>query len=434
MKFWKDLTKKLLLITFILQGTLMGATIKNISYNGKKIPVIYEKHKTLPIFNLQLVFKNSGYINDQKNPGLTNLTAKLLNEGTKKDGAVKFARKLENSAISISANSGFETFVIEISCLKQEYTEALNYLNELLKDPNITQDTLEKIKRLNISKLQQKENDFDFVASNNLKNITYKDTALEFSSLGTIESLKKITLDDIKNNINNIFNINNLIIAVGGDLSFKDFKEDIKPLLSNFSDLVTKKTKKLKITNKPAFSELKKDTKQSYIYFISPFNLDANSPDDFKAKVASFVLGGSGFGSRLMEEIRVKHGLAYSAYGYIVNKKSHSHFTGYLQTKIENTTKAKNMVEDIIKDFVKKGITQDELDAAKKFLTGSEPLRTETFSQRLNRSFMLYYNGLSLDHPKKELELINSLTLQEINQFISSHNEITKLSFSIVTK
>lgn len=412
----------------------MGASIKSVSYDGIKIPAIYEKHKTLPIFNLQLIFKNSGYINDKNTPGLAGLTAKILNEGTLTDGAVKFARKLENNAISISSNSGFETFVIEVSCLKQEYKKALKYLNQLLSDPNINGETLQKVKTLQISKLEQKENDFDYIASTALKGIIYKDTPLEFSSLGTKESLESITLDDIKGNIKNIFNLNNLIIAVGGDLVYKDFKEDIKPLLSNFQKQPVTDIKKIKMVKKPQYKEIEKETKQSYIYFASPFDMDIDSKENYKAKVASFILGGSGFGSRLMEEIRVKNGLAYSAYGHINNKKSHSYFTGYLQTKIENTKKAKNMVVDIVKDFVSSGVTKEELNAAKKFLTGSEPLRTETFSQRLNRSFMLYYKGLPLDYPKKELQMINELTLKELNDFIRSHKEINELSFSIVTK
>jgi predicted Zn-dependent peptidase len=161
--------------------------------------------------------------------------------------------------------------------------------------------------------------------------------------------------------------------------------------------------------------------------------MSSKDKDNYKAKVASFILGGSGFGSRLMEEIRVKRGLAYSAYGYTSINKSHSYFTGYLQTKIENQKQAQKLVSKIVDDFVKKGATKEELNSAKKFLQGSEPLRTETFSQRQNRAFNLYYKGLDFDYPKKELELINNLTLKELNSFIKQHNEIKDLSFLIVT-
>ena len=425
---------KIFILLFLTQGILMSATLKEIHNNNTNIPVIFEKNKNLPIFNLQLVFQNSGYINDKKNIGITNLTAKILNEGSKEKGAINFARDLENNAISLYTSTGFETFVIEISCLKSEYTLALDYLTQLLQDPNLTLETLEKIKLLQISKLQQKENDFDYIASTNLKKMQYKNTALEYSSSGEIQHIEKIQLKDIKKQLATILNLDNLIVVVGGDISFKTFKNDIKNILTNIKPQGKTVLQHIEISRKTQKNTIMKDTEQSYIYFSSPFDIQYDSKESYKAKVASFILGGSGFGSRLMEEIRVKNGLAYSAYGQIENNKSYSHFTGYLQTKLDNTKKAKKMVSTIVNDFVQNGVTQEELQAAKNFLMGSEPLRTETFSQRLNRAFHLYYKNLASDYPKKELEMISKLSLDDLNSFIKKHKEIEKLSFSIVTK
>ena len=412
----------------------MPATLKEIQKNNTNIPVIFEKYNALPIFNLQLVFQNSGYMNDKKNIGITNITAKILNEGTKKDGAINYARDLENNAISIYTSTGFETFVIEISCLKTEYKLALHYLNRLLKDPNITKDALEKIKLLQISKLKQKENDFDYIASKNLSKIQYKGTALEYTSSGDIVHIKELQLKDVKENLSNILNLNNLIIVVGGDLEFKEFKTDIIDTLEFLKPLGKTAVNKINISKKTKNEIILKDTQQSYIYFSSPFDIKFDSKDSYKAKVASFILGGSGFGSRLMEEIRVKNGLAYSAYGNISNNKSHSHFRGYLQTKLDNTTKAKKMVSKIVENFVSKGVSKKELQAAKNFLMGSEPLRSETFAQRLSGAYHLYYKNLPFNYPKQELEKINNLSVKELNQFITKHPEIKQLSFSIVTK
>jgi len=412
----------------------MSATLKNIEQNNTNIPVIFEKNNSLPIFNLQLVFQNSGYINDKKNIGITNLSAKILNEGTKKNGSINYARDLENNAISISTSTGFETFVIEVSSLKSEYKLALQYLNDLLKDPNTREETLNKIKLLEISKLKQKENDFDYIASKNLKKIQYKDTPLEYTSKGEIKHIEKISLSKVEKKLKKILNLDNLIIVAGGDINFKEFKEDIQPTIEMIKPQGKTKLIKIAESNKSKEKVVTKDTQQSYIYFSSPYHIDFDSKDSYKAKVASFILGGSGFGSRLMEEIRVKNGLAYSAYGNITNNKSHSHFTGYLQTKLDNTQKAKKMVSKIVKEFVSSGVTQKELQSAKNFLLGSEPLRSETFSQRLNRAFHLYYKNLPFDYPQEELNKINNLTLEDLNAFIAQHKEIQELSFSIVTK
>ena len=424
----------LFLFITITQGVLMSATIKQIKCNNTKVPVVFEKFNTLPIFNLQLVFTNSGYIKDANKPGITNITAKILNEGTKKDGSVKFARKLENDAISIETSAGFETFVIEVSCLTSEYKTALKYLKQLLQDPNITKQILSKIQGLQLSKLEQKQNDFDYVASKELLSITYKNTPLEYGRDGDVKTIANLTTEDINKQFSSIMNLDNLIVLLGGDIKYQEAKDQIKDIINTIKPQGNTKLQHIDMNNAVSQKITKKQTQQSYIYFSSPFDIKYNSKDSYKAKVASFILGGSGFGSRLMEEIRVKNGLAYSAYGQIANKKSHSNFTGYLQTKLDNTKKAKDMVVSIVDNFVKDGATQKELDAAKDFLSGSEPLRTETFSQRQNRAFGLYYKGLSFDYPKKELELINSLTLEELNDFIKSHKEIKKLSFSVVTK
>ena len=105
-----------------------------------------------------------------------------------------------------------------------------------------------------------------------------------------------------------------------------------------------------------------------------------------------------------------------------------------LQTKNETSDEAKQLVSQIIATFVDKGVTQEELTAAKNFLTGSEPLRSETLSQRLNRAFTLYYRGLAQDYSDKELEKIQNLQLADLNAYIKSHNEINNLTFSIVRK
>lgn len=412
----------------------MAATIDTLELKDTKIPLIFEKSETLPIFNLQLIFKNSGSMMDGDKSGLTTLTSKILNEGTKKDGATAFATKLENRAISLHTSNGFETFVIEISCLMSEYETSLKLLNQLLKDPNLTEDSLSKIKNLQISKLKQKENDFDDVAKKNLAKIIWKNTILENSSNGSVESIEKIKLENVKNQFHKILNLDNLIIVVGGKIDLETFKKDILLTTKLFKKQGETSTQKVTIAKKIATKKSKKKTEQAYIYFGSDFKMDYNATDTYKAKVASFILGGSGFGSRLMEEIRVKNGLAYSAYGYISINKSHSYFTGYLQTKIENEEKAKDLVIKTLGDFIENGATAEELEGAKKFLSGSEPLRTETFSQRLGLAFNLFYKGLEQDYPKKELEMIESLTLEELNGFIKSHKEILNLSFSIVTK
>ncbi len=424
---------KYIFLTLILQGFLMAATIKYVDIDNLKIPVVFEQDKNLPILNLQLVFKNSGYMQDNKN-GLASISAKLLNEGTKKLGSTKFATLLENKAISLHASTGFETFVIELSSIKDVYKDGLKLLKDLLEDPNYDKKVLEKIKTITIGSLKRKDNDYDYIASNDLKKLLFKDTPLQYPPSGTTDSLSTISLKDVKQFLSTSLDLNNLIIVVGGDFEYDKLIKEIKKVIKVIKNNQANKFKKYEANSLSKENTILKDTQQAYIYFGSPFDIDSNDENVYKAKVASFILGGSGFGSRLMEEIRVKRGLAYSAYGYISINKSHSYFTGYLQTKLESADEAKELVSKIVNEFVKNGVSQDELDSAKKFLLGSEPLRTETLSQRLHRAFTLFYRELSQDYPQKELENIENLKLEDLNNYIKSHKEIKNLSYSIVRK
>jgi len=85
-------------------------------------------------------------------------------------------------------------------------------------------------------------------------------------------------------------------------------------------------------------------------------------------------------------------------------------------------------------EFVKDGVTQKELDGAKNFILGSEPLRNETLSQRLSRSVNEFYLGQPIGQYEEELRLIKNISLEELNEFIKLHPEIAELTFAVVTK
>jgi predicted Zn-dependent peptidase len=426
--------KKLLILFFLTGQILMAAKVEHIKVDDIKIPVIFEKDTRLPLVNMQFVFQNSGSIADGDKAGLAKLSASMMGEGTKKLGSSKFAEALEAKAIHISATTGKETFVIEVGSIKEEFDEALKYLDMLLGDPNLSKDALEKVKSVRLGSLARKQNDFDYVASNELKSLIFKNTPLATPGSGTIESVKSIELKDIKSFLKKHLVSNRLIVVVGGDISLKETKKKLKEIISKMPKGKMEKLKSYDVVNKAKEKILKRETEQAYIYFGSPYNMDVSDEDYYKARVATFILGAGGFGSRLMEEIRVKRGLAYSAYARVSVNKSSSYFSGYLQTKIDSKDEAQKTVKKVIADFVKDGVTQDELDQTKKFLLGSEPLRVETLSQRLGRTFQNYYRGLPLDNSEIELEKISSLTLEELNTFIKDHKEILELSFAIVTK
>ena len=411
----------------------MAAKVEYLEVNGLNIPVIFEEDKRLPLVNMQFIFQNSGSITDSSKAGLAKFSAKLMGEGTKKLGSSAFADALEAKAIHISSSIGKETFVMEVGCLKEEFDDALVFFDKLLKDPNYSDSAVNKIKTTTIGALSAKENDFDYVASNELKSLMFKNTPLAQPSSGTKESIQSITLDDVKDFVKEHLVSSRLIVAVGGDVDLDDLKMKLSAIINDMPIGKTKKLNNYKVVDKTSESILIKDTQQAYLYFGSPYHMKADAKDYYKARVATFILGTGGFGSRLMEEIRVKRGLAYSAYARVSVTKSSSSMSGYLQTKLESLDEAKSTVQDVFSNFVQNGVTKDELEQTKKFLLGSEPLRVETMSQRLSRTFQEYYRGFELGHSEQELELIKNLKLKDLNKFIKEHSEILDMSFAIVT-
>ncbi len=426
--------KKIIISILILGQFLMAAQIEYIKANGLEVPVIFESDKRLPLVNMQFVFQNSGSITDTQISGLAKFSARMMGEGTKKLGSTEFAEQLEARAIHISASTGRETFVMEMSCLSEEFDEALSYFDALLKDPNITEKTLTKVQTTLVGQLSSKENNFDYVAGNELKGILFEGTPLAHPSSGTIESIKTIKLDDIQNFIDQHLVSSRLIVVIGGDVDIEDVKQKLQTLISYMPKGSMEPLKNYNVRQKPKEIVLKRETEQAYLYFGSPYNMQVDSDDIYKSRVAAFILGAGGFGSRLMEEVRVKKGLAYSAYARFNVNKSSSYMSGYLQTKLESLDEAKKTVQEVIADFVKNGVTKEELEQTKKFLLGSEPLRVETMSQRLSRTFQEYYRGHEFGSSAKELDKIKALKLEDLNEYIKNHKEILEISFAIVTK
>lgn len=413
----------------------MASTLNFIEVNGVKIPFIFEEDKRLPIVSMQLIFTGSGSVDEGNKAGLARSTAKMLNEGSLKKGSVGFADALDARAIQLSANAGSETFVIEMGSLKEEFDTGLSLLSEQLKEPNFTAKSLDKVKTITLSEISRKEADFDSVASDELKAVLFEGTVMATPNIGTKESVKSIALNDIKSFATHHLVLSNALIVMGGDISIDDAKGKAKSILALLAVGHATSERHFEPRQTPKESILKRpSTEQAYLYFGSPFSMREGDPEFYKARVAMFILGSSGFGSRLMEEVRVKRGLAYSAYSRLSVAKTNSYFSGYLQTKLESQTEAKKTVVEVIDTFIRDGATQGELDQARKFLLGSEPLRVETLSQRLGRTFGEYYQGKPLGYSLKELESIRHLSLDELNDFIKRHGEIRNLSYAIVTK
>ena len=401
-------------------------SLKTKGGKSAKIDFLYQFDDSLPVASFKLIFKASGAVSE-KTPGLARICAGVLGEGSKTLGVSEFHRKLDIRAVEISAASNFETFGIQLNCLKEHFDFGLDMLRELLSEPNLTPSVLQKLKMQTIGEIAVLKSEFDYIATCNLKALLYPRTRLAQPLIGDEASIERITMKDVREFFASL-GLENLYVVLCGDVSDKNPK--IAEILSLFASgkkrelpfFAPSDAKKIKIQ--------KEQTQQAYIYFGAPFALPKEQ--EFIANTALFVLGSSGFGSRLMERIRVKHGLAYSVYARGDFELSRREFWGYLQTKNENLQNAAALVKEEIAKFIASGVSEAELKSAKKFLIGSAVLQKETMFKRAAIAQSEYYKGYAFGEFERNLKRIETLKLGALNDFIKSHDEIMNLSFSVI--
>nr|WP_291950549.1 pitrilysin family protein [Campylobacter sp.] len=364
---------------------MLSLKIKNIN-----VDIIYEYENDLPIVFFKLIFKNAGKISEKQNAGLASMLARVFNEGSNDD----FFKKLEYKAITMYAESNFEHFKINIRCLKEHFDFAIEKLEELLLNVRFEEKILQRLKIIAIGELLSLNTDYDYQAERLLNKNVFKDEIFQTGIEGSKESIEKISLKELKDFMSENLNLNNALFVFGGDIKEDEVRANAEKIGALLSAGTQKCSKKFQLLDKNTENIEFKNTKQAYIYFCSPLYVDVNDECAYLAKLALFILGQGGFGSRLMEEIRVKRGLAYSAYAKLDINLNYNRVFGYLQTKNESAKLAKDVVKNVFEEFVSNGANEKEFEITKKFLIGSMPLRYESLSKRLEIMVNEYLLGL----------------------------------------
>ncbi|QOR01852.1 M16 family metallopeptidase [Campylobacter sp. 2014D-0216] len=399
-----------------------------LDFNDTKIDIIYEYENELPVVFFKLIFKNSGKIAEKHHRGCASMLARLFNEGSN-DG---FFKSLEYRAIELYAKASFEHFQISIKCLKEHFEFAVEKLQELLLNVRFEEKILQRLKTLALGELASLNTDYDYQAKRLLNKNVFKDEIFESGLDGTKESIEKITLEELQEFMSENLVLDNVLFVFGGDIK----EDEVKSKTEKIGQILARNTpntnKQFMLNENIIEVSEQKSTEQAYIYFCSPFNMQISDEKMYLAKLALFILGQGGFGSRLMEEVRVKRGLAYSAYAMLDVNLNYSRIFGYLQTKNESAEEAKALVKEIFKTFVQNGVEEKEFQLAKQFLVGSMPLRYESLAKRLDIMLNEYLHGLKLGNLKEEVQKIKNTSLEELNNFIQSHSEITKVSFASI--
>ncbi|ACD65801.1 peptidase M16 domain protein [Sulfurihydrogenibium sp. YO3AOP1] len=423
---------KRLIIIFLLFFAL-----SQLSFGGERVlKVIYPNNLTLIYKQTQgkgiiagSIFIRGGSFEDgTEKAGLTNLTLKLLLKGSKKYSDYDINKFFEDSGGYISSSSGEDFSNIEFATTVDNFPKAVEILMDILENPLFPEDKFSQEKSNIIAQIKAKKEEGFSIAFDDLRKVIYKDTNYQYSPLGTEESLNKITSEDVRKRWNELLNSNRIVISIVGDASFKEFENQ----LYNFSKLQKKEyfsfPKIDKVIEDNQCITVHREGQQSTILiaYNAPTLLDK---DYIPFRVLNGILG-SGFTSRMFQELREKRGLAYATGSYFPARLNIGTVVLYIGTDPKKREDAEKGMREVVKSL-KEGIKEEEIKTSKEKILGTFMMDHQTRSKQAYYLGWFETVGLGYQMDKNYPNLIKKVKLRDLTKLTIKY--FTKSSCIIVS-
>ena len=410
-----------LMLSLGLASSLSAAPLGTRTVLDNDATLLVAERPGLPMVVLSMVLKTGAAVDPQDKQGVANLTAALLTRGTKSYSAQALAEELDFLGTSLSVDAGNDATTISLTTLTKNLDRSFALLAEVVLFPSFPQDEFERIRKEIEGRLHSNEEDPGWVAGKAFREHLYPQHPYGRLISGQAETLARITPDDIRQFHATYYRPNNAIIAVAGEITqgqvgsllashFADWKAADLPDFS-WPDLPEREARQV---------NLNKEVTQANI-MIGHSGIARSHPDYYAVLIMNHILGGGGFGSRLMDRIREEQGYAYSVGSYFSARKHPGPFTVALQTKNESAQQAIAETLAVIRHFREEGATEEEVAAAKAYLTNSFPLRLISNSDVARMLPVLEFYGLGLDYPDRYPDIIGSVTLEQIRAAAKQH-------------
>ncbi len=408
----------LLLSVSLLSSPSLAMNIQKV-VSPKGIEAWLVEDHTLPMLSMQFGFHGGSAQDPAGKEGLAYFVSGMLDEGAGDIKSQEFQEKLQELAIDMSFESSADAFTGGIKTLSENRDEAFRFLRLALTSPRMDQDAVDRVRQQIHSIIKANSEDPETVARQTWFANVFKDHAYGNPEKGTEASLDAITPVDLNGYVDNTFARSNLKIAVVGDIN----AEQLAPALDTiFGDLPENpKLAEIPEANwKIAGSQIvvPMATPQTVVTFGFPGPL-RHDPDFYATYVLNYIVGGGGFSSRLMEEVREKRGLAYSAYSYLNPLEHAGVCLGGVATKNERARESIEVVKSVLEDIAKNGPTEEELEDAKRYLTGSYALRFSSSMRVASIVLWVQLEDLGIDYIEKRNGLIESVQLADVKKAAS---------------
>ncbi len=369
----------------------------------------------VPIIAVDFAFRGGAAQDPQGKFGAVTLMSALLDEGAGALDAVAFHNALDDKAIELSFSADRDHISGHMRSLAAEAASAFNLMGLALNEPRFDDDALERVKAQMVAGLKHEANDPDSVAGRAFRAAAFPNHPYGHGARGTIDSVPAISRDDVVSLHASLLARDNLCIAVVGAISAKVLASELERVFGRLGAKAD--TRSVPAVTMAGLGETRVndlDLTQSTVRFGRP-GLKLHDPDYSAAMVVNHVLGGGIFTARLFREVREKRGLAYSVYSHLANYDHCDMMMGATTTKNERVAESIEVISHEIRALGQDGPTAEELEKAKRYLTGSYALRFDTSSKIAGQLVFLQTAGFSvsqLDTRNAEIEAVTMADAQ----------------------
>ncbi len=379
---------------------------KTVLSNG--LVILHSEDHSLPFVTVQLLIDGGSRKDPPGEEGLSYLTAKGLLLGTSGHTMAAINEELDFMGASISSSSGRDYSTLGLRALKKDLGRALGLFMEELTQPAFPDGEIRREVRKTLAAIQSEEDEPGEVAEKEFRRALFLTSPYGHPVMGTKESLPKITRESISRFYKDYYHPNNYILVVVGDITSEEVKAELSPLFEKMPAAGPPQVPFVPSFAKgPETIKINREITQANIV-LGNEGINRGNPDFYAVSVMNYILGGGGFASRMLEDIRNKRGLAYSVASFFDAAKYPGSFQIVLQTKNDSAREAISLALKQMELIRKEPVSDKELDGAKKYLVGSFPMRLDTQDKLANFLAQVQYYDLGLDYAEKYPSLIKS--------------------------
>ncbi|MBB1518886.1 M16 family metallopeptidase [Aquipseudomonas guryensis] len=383
--------------------------------------VLFVEARQLPMFDLRLTFA-AGSSQDNGVPGLAALTNGMLNEGIPGQDVTAIAEGFESLGAQFGNGAFRDMAIASLRSLsaKEQREPALKLFEQVIGQPTFPEDSLARIKNQLLAGFEYQKQNPGKLAGLQLFERLYGNHPYAHPSEGTEQSVPAISTAQLRAFHQQAYAAGNVVIALVGDLS----RSEAEAIAGEVSAALPKGPALAKIaqpeTPKPGLSHIEFPSQQTHL-MIAQLGIDRREPDYAALTLGNQILGGGGFGTRLMEEVREKRGLTYGVYSGFSAMQARGPFMINLQTRAELSAGTLKLVQDLIADYLASGPTQKELDDAKREMAGSFPLSTASNADIVGQLGAMGFYDLPLTYLEDFMAQVQSLSVEQVKTAMAKH-------------